>query len=221
MIIAGAILWWLGNRALEEQAATQKREQLGALEVELGRQELLGLNLQAVSSTTLDIATRAIEEKGAPLARLEPQTMSQRTYGYTDLVLTSGSEISRTIYQRGLYQALDAYSRGLTGNELTQLNNYFASADPTELEPIMASYRNLDRALAALAALRVPAEATLPHLQLLNSVASLRQVIYNMSEAEREPLLASESAELRTEYYNALLLAISNIDRYLQYPDAP
>ncbi len=220
LILSSAVLWWLGNRALEQREQEAERVRQEAVEAERLAQQDAERAIAAVSTTTLAIATQAIENKsGAPLQTLAHTQLRKTTYTYGDIKVTSGDgSVTKASYSKAIQTILTKYSAGLTGDERTAMLNYFQTGKTAELDKLRQSHQHIQTTIDALVATPTPASATFFHLQLLNSMASLDQVIYNMSQANTEPLLASESAELYQDQYYRLLLAISALDRYLAKP---
>lgn len=219
VLLVTATLWWLGGRALKRQELARQEELRQAQIATEKFQQELEENLRAVSTTTLEVASEAIIQKQAPLARLDLAKLNRNQYTFTDLTLAKqDTATARQAYQANLKKILTTYSQNLVGDELSIMLEYLNSRDPATLEQLEKSWRNLDTTLAALARLTVPPSASFLHLQLLNSLASLRQIIYNMSQVALEPLLASESADQRAKRYLAVVNAISALDRYLQNP---
>ncbi|MEK7650786.1 MAG: hypothetical protein AAB364_02890 [Patescibacteria group bacterium] len=222
ILIITTALWWLGARELKQQELAKQEEQKQAQIATEKFQQQLDASLRAVSTTTLEVASEAIVQKQAPLARLDLVKLNQNQYTFTDLTLAKQDTASaRQAYQASLKKILTSYSQNLVGDELAIMLEYLETRDTAQLTELEKSWQNLDTAIAALARLTVPASASFLHLQLQNSLASLRQIIYNMSQVASEPLLASESADQRAKRYLAVVNAIGALDRYLQNPITP
>lgn len=218
----GVFLWWRGGQELaRERLATEQAAQKQAAEMR-AFQTRLEQNLRAVSTSTLETITSAIATKGAPLQSLTPADLAKRQYTMLDLKIVSNeTAATRSAYQAGIKKILTGYTRDLTGDETASMLAYLDSRSTTTLKVITDSDENLKRTTAALAKLSVPASASFLHLQLLNSLASLRQIIYNMSQVASEPLLAAESADHRQQSYLAVISAIGLLSRYLANPIVP
>lgn len=222
ILIAVITLWWLGSRELQQQEINKQEELKQAQIAEAEFQAQLEASLQAVSTSTLEVASEAIVQKQAPLARLDLAKLNQNQYTFADLTLAKqDTSAARQTYQASLKKILTNYSSKLVGDELSIMLEYLETRDSDQITKLNHSWQNLDTAIAALARLTVPASASFLHLQLQNSLASLRQIIYNMSQVQSEPLLASESADQRAKKYLAVVNAIGALDRYLQNPLTP
>lgn len=217
----GFFLWWYGGRALQaEQAAALSAEAEEQAAAQKFQQELEE-NLRAVPTTTIQIAAQAIEKKQAPLARFDPAELAKSRYTLADLKLIR-EETAKTgaAYKTSIKKILQTYSQNLAGNEISAMFTYLEQKDEAALKLIGDSAANHEKTVTVLAEVSVPVSASLLHLQLLNGLASLRQVIYNMSQVDREPLLAAESAEEREKRYLAVVSAISALDHYFAGPAA-
>lgn len=222
ILIITTALWWLGARELKQQELAKQEEVKQAQIATEKFQQQLDASLRAVSTTTLEVASEAIVQKQAPLARLDLAKLNQNQYTFSDLTLAKqDTSAARQAYQASLKKILTSYSQNLVGDELAIMLEYLETRDTAKLAELKKSWQNLDTAIAALARLTVPASASFLHLQLQNSLASLRQIIYNMSQVASEPLLASESADQRAKKYLAVVNAIGALDRYLQNPIMP
>ena len=223
LLIGGGIyLWWLGNRTVLTEA--QKAEEARQLEIKQAQETRRRMEeqIRAVSTSTRETITNAIQAKKGPLQTFTPDELTKNQYTLLDLkVVSPETATSRSAYQTGIKKILNDYSTGLAGDELGAMLAYLENHSTTTLKLITDSEANLKKTLTSLAKLPVPASASFLHLQLLNSFASLRQIIYNMSQVASEPLLATESARHREESYVAIVSNIGLLSRYLSNPITP
>ncbi len=219
IIGSGVYLWWLGNRTVLTEA--QKAEEARQLEIKQAQETRRRMEeqIRAVSTSTLQTIVTAIQTKKEPLAKLNPVDIAKASYTLAELKLADReTSSSRQVYQTSLKKIITAYGKGLPGNETEATLSYLETRATSTLKIITDSDQNLRTTLTGLAKLSVPASASFLHLQLLNSLASLEKIIYNMSQVASEPLLATSSADLRIEKYTDVIAAISSLDRYFQNP---
>lgn len=194
-------------------------------EVRLGRDPRIagpGDELSQPADQAIILASKSIADKQAPLEQLDLGKLNKHNYALVDLKLVAQENAqTRAAYQQGIDKILLDYGKNLTSDENAAMYQVMKNGDPEALATIQASQRNIQTTLSRLLLMKVPVSASFLHLNLVNSLARLSQIIYNMSIVSTEPLLAGQSAERRTQEYLGVISSIAAINRYLTKPIIP
>lgn len=161
------------------------------------------------------VTTNALATKQAPLVRLATSDVNKSNYTLVDLKLIPG-ESAQTLatYKSAMTKLIADYTRGLPGDEQEAMYQVM-DGDTTAAILLQNSRQHIQTTLSKALVMPVPVSASLLHLNFVNSLASLGQIIYNMSQVTSEPLLAVESVQVRNQKYLNVISTISALDRYL------
>ncbi|MCC6290676.1 hypothetical protein IT398_01230 [Candidatus Nomurabacteria bacterium] len=172
--------------------------------------------LNQVEDRAIIVGTQALVDKQAPLAKLDPKTLEKNQYKFTDLRLTDEDTVqTANVYRTTIKKILQDYTDGLVGNETTLMYNLFQNSEDTgSYEILKSATQNIQTTISRLLVTPVPVSASLLHLSLINTLANLGQIIYNMGQVASEPLLAVESADQRTIHYGKVITVINALDHY-------
>lgn len=165
------------------------------------------------------VASKVVAERQAPLARLDQGALAKRAYTLTDLSLT----LNESVKTAGDYRAtvngiIEDYIKHLPGDENVAMYQVLENEDTEALALINRSRQNIQSTVSRLLLTKTPLSVSLLHLNLVNSLASLGQIIYNMAQVTSEPLLATESAELRPQKYLGVVSSLTALKRHLAKP---
>lgn len=176
--------------------------------------------LNAVEDRAIIVGTQALVDKQAPLAKLDPKTLEKNQYKFENLKLIEKDTVQTTnTYRETIRKILQDYTDGLVGNETTLMYNLFQdSKDTGSYEILKSATQNTQTTISRLLITPTPISASLLHLSLINTLANLGQIIYNMGQVASEPLLAVESADQRTIQYGKVVSAINALDHYFSTP---
>lgn len=186
-------------------------------EVKLGRNPRQAGDDQTTTpeDKTILVATNAMVEKQAPLVRLETSDVNKSSYTLVDLKLVSG-ESAQTLaaYKAAITKLIADYTKDLPGDEQEAMYQAM-DGNAAAATLLQNSRQHIQTILGKALVMPVPVSASLLHLNFVNALASLGQIIYNMSQVASEPLLAVESVQVRNQKYLNVISAISALDRYL------
>lgn len=173
-------------------------------------------NLVDEDYKALALIRQATQTKGAPL--LDPALASALpafTYTQKDLKIVGQNErVTLIAYGKELGRILANHFVADTENEMKIVLQVFENRGQEELAKISRTKNLYLQTAAALLNLPVPTSAAPIHLNLLNALAGIAELDFQMEKVLAEPVLALESARTYPLRYAALLDAVQNINRY-------
>ena len=92
--------------------------------------------------------------------------------------------------------------------------SYTKSKDSADLVAVTKDYQRIDIILKKLADLPVPPSSTLYHLQAINQLATYRDVLFNLSKVDTDPIRATIVVEKYQESMMGALYIYSNLAQY-------
>jgi hypothetical protein len=133
------------------------------------------------------------------------------------IITTTETVATITKYRDDLRQVLRTYLTTVTGTEPESLIKFIEQGDESALVAINvenSKYLNLLRELSKIV---IPKSAAEPYLALLNSLVSITENLYYMTQIKTEPVLALKSSQiLPIKKYEFLTLLVPINDYFIQ-----
>lgn len=190
-VIGIGFLWWLGNP-----------------KTNLENQDL-------VAERLLSLVEKALEQKGQSLIddknRLSPLNIARE-----DLNLVEAETNNRQQYQKNLQQAITNYEIGRQATEADWLLRYIENDEVAALTSLLQAAQKQAIFFETLKQMPVPQDAANPHWELIKNLAILIPVTQAMSQVDREPILALQSAQKFTAPYFSLIKQLIILRDYLR-----
>lgn len=173
-------------------------------------------NLMDEDYKALALVRTATLEKNAPLLNtaavgLRPivryEEKNLKTADFTDAA-------TLTNYGREVAKILAEHFQKDIENEIKTVLMVMENKKADELAPVTRSRELYLETAKKLLAVTVPATAVAVHLELINALAGVAELDFNMEKVFQEPVVALESARIYPFRYAALLNAVQNINRY-------
>lgn len=199
-------LWYLGNK--KNIAITTARNQI-LTEALAKEQNLQKLVIKKVDEGS-EFSTFDYTNLGTPITLKNIQTF--KVLGGANKQTATTEEA--TAYSLELAEILSPL--GLSANTplktLLQVYNEGNTTAVVELKEVAAVYQ---KALGKLLSLRVPEDAAVAHLKLVNAFREVSGSLSAMSQVEKEPLFAAEAGQQYPDFFNRLLSAMNFTNQYL------
>lgn len=150
------------------------------------------------------------------LISLEAQKMIPRTYQLSDLnVVTSESKELMKKYGNSVASILqNIISEESLSGDVTSIQTYVETQDAEALEYIKRDAEKVSLQLRELERLSVPLSAATSHVLLLDRVSLYRDIIYNLSLAEEDPIRSALSIEKHPQAMANVLRMYSQFSTY-------
>lgn len=164
-----------------------------------------------------------------PVLNVEPGDVALPSTQYTpaDLHITLNDTLADTTKYANAYRQIIAdYTASTTANVPQLLFTYLEDGNQAKLAEINSIKVVSASTVRRLAALDITLGGTYWHLNLLNNLAGLTELIYNISQADTIPSLALASAQLYPSRYLLVVKSLLAMNKYftdqkVKFTDGP
>ncbi len=188
---------WKGSLKIVPQNSPSKL--LGARDLETRTVATTTTSLLAYEML-YDYASAQLERGDTPLSDIEAEALAQvlsekvsssdaiKQYTDKDFVLVTTSTSTLETYRKEATAILNSFAQQKGADELYLVNLAIYSKDPSKLAPLTTNISNLQKLLKGLLALKVPNQASVFHVSLVQGYANILSGVIDMQQILDDPV---------------------------------
>ncbi|MEK7066497.1 MAG: hypothetical protein AAB965_02940 [Patescibacteria group bacterium] len=147
-------------------------------------------------------------------AKIDPYTNTKPHSGNELIITSDGSRAGDKAYGLELAKILGKYHTVNSINPVNVTNSMYETGDYSNVKKITALKEAYSAEINNLLSIKVPKEISTTHINLLNNLDRMNQLLENMADIGKEQLVAVASARQYAEEMKIQILLFQEINKY-------